>query len=319
MRFQHPRRGIRLVLGFAGLTLPLTWAGTALAATTPAPAVVQAPASALLAALNSARTSAGLAPLSSAGDLVAVANEQALAMATDGYLFHNPYLETQVANWQALGENVGCGLSTSTIQSAFMGSTEHRDNILSTQFTQVGIGTVSYKGMIWVTEDFRLPTAAAARVTTVKTSTTAKPAPAPAPRPVNTAVVVNHPVATTQVASIGQPAVSSNIPPVAPSTAPPASLAASHNSSAPIATNSNRMRALEQLDSVGPTTDPGSVDQQSPARALDTNGSRNSAWRLVSGRSYPPALPAAVAIASLLAALALVMGRAGRTTTALAI
>ena len=315
MRLSIPRRRIRLVVGFTGIALPLTWAGSAMAATAPAapatttssPVVVTAPASALISALNGARGSAGLAPLSSAGDLVAVATEQALAMATDGYLFHNPSLTTEIGNWQSLGENVGSGLTASSIATAFMDSTEHRDNILSTQFTQVGIGAVSYKGLIWVTEDFRLPTIAAARVAS---TTTPVPAKATSPAP----VVTSHPVIATPVvthAPAPVPVAAASSSPAAP-TAPPAP---STPAVTPAPTPSSSAH-----NSVASRLDPedlwlmSSAHYSAPNAAFASTDSHTGSSWLTASRNALRRLALAVALASLLAALGMVVGWARRTT-----
>jgi uncharacterized protein YkwD len=79
-------------------------------------------------------------------------------MASHQSMRHNPYLTSQVQDWQSVGENVGRGPSESNIQRAFMGDTYHRDNILSRDFTQVGIGTArDSHGRLYVDEVFRRP------------------------------------------------------------------------------------------------------------------------------------------------------------------
>jgi hypothetical protein len=110
---------------------------------------------------NSARTSRGLAAYAVRGDLISVARRQASRMASSHTLYHNPNLGSEVGGWQAVGENVGEGGSVSSIQSAFMGSSSHRENILSTTYSEVGIGTAhSSDGMLWVSEVFRRPSGA---------------------------------------------------------------------------------------------------------------------------------------------------------------
>jgi hypothetical protein len=110
---------------------------------------------------NSARTSRGLAAYAVRGDLVGVARRQAARMASSRTLYHNPNLGSEVSGWQSVGENVGEGSSVSGIHSAFMGSSGHRENILSTSFTEVGIGTAhSSDGQLWVSEVFRRPSGA---------------------------------------------------------------------------------------------------------------------------------------------------------------
>lgn len=91
-------------------------------------------------------------------DLTQIAQQWAQWMARHHRLEHNPNLETQVHNWQDLGENIGCGPSESPIHRAFMHDTYHRDNILSPDYTQVGIGTArDSNGRLYVDEVFRRP------------------------------------------------------------------------------------------------------------------------------------------------------------------
>ena len=87
-----------------------------------------------------------------------VAQRWAEWMADHHTLRHNPYLQSQVHHWSALGENVGCGPGEDAIQRAFMGSAPHRDNILSRSFRQVGIGSArGSDGKLYVDEIFRRP------------------------------------------------------------------------------------------------------------------------------------------------------------------
>jgi hypothetical protein len=114
---------------------------------------------------NSARGGNGLPRYPVRGDLTTVARRQAARMAASRQLYHNPNLGSDVAGWQALGENVGRGGSVSSIQSAFMASAAHRDNILSSVFTEFGVGTaMGSDGLIYVSEVFRKPYGAATYV-----------------------------------------------------------------------------------------------------------------------------------------------------------
>jgi uncharacterized protein YkwD len=91
-------------------------------------------------------------------DLTDVAQKWARWMARHHRLEHNPNLETQVHHWEDLGENVGCGTSEPPIHHAFMNDRYHRDNILSPDYTQVGIGTARDSGgRLYVDEVFRRP------------------------------------------------------------------------------------------------------------------------------------------------------------------
>jgi hypothetical protein len=131
--------------------------------------------SSLVAMVNSARAAHGLPALAVSSDLTAAARAQAGRMAASRTLAHTPNLGGAVCCWTTVGENVGEGPSASSIESAFMHSAAHRANILSSAYTQVGIGTVvDSTGVMWVSEIFRRPRGAAAPA----------PAPKPAPKPV---------------------------------------------------------------------------------------------------------------------------------------
>lgn len=124
-------------------------------------------------ALNRSRSElAGAAPLRPAADLDAVADRHALAMAERGKIFHNPALHTDVARWEAVGENVGVGPDLATLHGAFLDSPAHRTNLLDGRYLEVGIGLARRGGHLWVVEVFRraLPTGAIV---------TSDPAPAP--------------------------------------------------------------------------------------------------------------------------------------------
>ena len=114
---------------------------------------------------NSARSSHGLRHYSVAGDMTSVARRWAAHMAAHHELAHNPSFPSEVCCWSHIGENVGVGSSVSAIQRAFMASSPHRANILSSSYTQVGIGTArGSDGKLYVDELFRRPTSAAPHV-----------------------------------------------------------------------------------------------------------------------------------------------------------
>lgn len=122
---------------------------------------------------NSARSQHGLRSYVVSSDLTSIANQWAAHMAANRTLAHNPNAYGQVCCWQAMGENVGEGGSASQIQQAFMGSAEHRGNILSSSYTEVGIGTArGSDGQLYVDELFRLRSGASAPRATTPTQTT---------------------------------------------------------------------------------------------------------------------------------------------------
>ena len=121
----------------------------------PMPAV--ADSSGYLALLNAERAAHGLPALTERSDLDAIATAWSAHMAAVDLLSHNPRLADVVQGWQAVGENVGEGPTIGDLDSAFMGSAEHRANILDPTYNDVGIGVARGDGVIWITVDFRDP------------------------------------------------------------------------------------------------------------------------------------------------------------------
>lgn len=131
------------------------------AAATQASAAGDAHAGSFVAKANAERTSRGLRALVVKSDLTAVAARHSARMASQSKLYHNPSLGSEVSGWQVVGENVGNGGSVESIHTALMNSPAHRANILATEYTEIGIGTVTdSRGVIWMTQVFRLPMAA---------------------------------------------------------------------------------------------------------------------------------------------------------------
>ena len=148
-------------------------------------------AGSFLVRINADRARAGRSPLASRADLADIALQHSQAMAAQNSLKHNPRLTAQVANWQAVGENVGMGGSAQVLHVAFMNSPAHRANILDKDFTEIGLGvTVDARGVMWVTEVFRRPmgvvvqarTRVLAASRTAGTTTRAVTGRSPAPR-----------------------------------------------------------------------------------------------------------------------------------------
>jgi len=141
------------------------------------------PAGDLATATNTARVSAGLAPLTVDPQLSAVAQAWANNLAAAGTLSHNPALRTQVTNWTVLGENVGMAGDVPTVQNAFMHSPEHKANILDPRYTQMGVGSATsiYPScgcaVLWVVVDFRRPATLPVATLPVATTPVAPKAP----------------------------------------------------------------------------------------------------------------------------------------------
>jgi len=104
---------------------------------------------------NEARAARGLKALKWYWDLEDDAYAHTTKMARDGRIYHSSNLGNVTAPgyWLRVGENVGVGPSITSLQSAFMNSTGHRDNILG-DFTHVGIGVKQSGTRIFTTVVF---------------------------------------------------------------------------------------------------------------------------------------------------------------------
>lgn len=172
----------------------------------------------LTAMTNADRTAAGLRALSTAGDLQSLAQSRANEMARSGSLAHTSNLGSKVSGWKKLGENVGRGPNLRDIETAFMASPSHRENILDPDFTQLGVG-VAYDGKeyYYVAVIFRQPTGSAGASAPPPPPTT-RAASTPKPKPTTT---TQAPTTTTTVAPTTTTTAAPAPPPVEPVAAPP--------------------------------------------------------------------------------------------------
>jgi uncharacterized protein YkwD len=132
----------------------------------------------VLALINQARSSAGLAPLTVTAGLNSSASTHNSTMASGCGLSHQCPGEADFGaretaagvHWTAAGENIGEGgpvaNSTSAIAQMAVALTQdmlnekppndgHRRNILSTSFTHIGIAVFrDSSGTVWLTQDF---------------------------------------------------------------------------------------------------------------------------------------------------------------------
>ncbi len=102
--------------------------------------------------INSQRTSVGLSALAANGALTSAARAHSQDMATSNTFSHtgsdgsDPFARMTAAGYSfsAAGENIYAGSqqynSPSAAVSAWMGSADHRENILSNSFTEIGVG-----------------------------------------------------------------------------------------------------------------------------------------------------------------------------------
>jgi uncharacterized protein YkwD len=100
---------------------------------------------------NAARERAGTPALRSSGALMQAAQLQADQMAAARQMAHTlpaapyPTLEDRLNaagyRWQSAGENIAAGYATAALaMSGWMDSPGHRENILNTNFTELGTG-----------------------------------------------------------------------------------------------------------------------------------------------------------------------------------
>lgn len=99
--------------------------------------------------VNQKRAQAGLKPLAHNWELSRVARYKSMDMRDQGYFSHtsptygSPFtmIKSFGISYRAAGENIAMGQSTpQAVVDAWMKSPGHRANIMSTQFTEIGVG-----------------------------------------------------------------------------------------------------------------------------------------------------------------------------------
>jgi hypothetical protein len=187
----------------------------------------------LTADINQERISRGLGTLTVASDLVAYARQHSADMAAAGRPYHDPDIQSNVQDWQHMGDNVGSGPDADHLHQGFMNSQIHRDEILMPDYTQVGVGAFSAGSVLYVTEVFRLPMqprAAVVRATAAPTRVVTHTVIAPAP--VKAAPVAPPTTAAAPPTTTAPPSTSTSMVAAAPEWPPAATLtterAASH-------------------------------------------------------------------------------------------
>jgi uncharacterized protein YkwD len=104
--------------------------------------------------LNTDRYHNGIRNLSPLSQSVSKAQAWADHLAAIGYLQHTYLPSSYSVRWCALGENVGYGSDTASIERAFMGSPEHRGNILSGTWNHAGTGVARRGSTVFVVQEF---------------------------------------------------------------------------------------------------------------------------------------------------------------------
>lgn len=116
---------------------------------------------------NNPETHGRALPLRWNETLAAVARAHSLDMVRQGYFAHEDLygrsvvgrIEAAGLEWQAAGENIAINSGIVRAEAAFMDEQRfvknHRSNILSPDFTEIGIGIVyGPNGSVYITQDF---------------------------------------------------------------------------------------------------------------------------------------------------------------------
>jgi hypothetical protein len=194
-----------------------------------------------LALTNQLRASLGIQQLTPQAQLTSVARNWSAKMAGDGTISHNPSLTGQApSNWTQLGENVGMGGAVAAIQTAFINSPHHYENLANGAYNFVGIGVVDSGGTIFVTVDFMAASASAGGGSPAPAPRSTAPRSTAAPRATTPAAPR---VATPRPAAAAAPAATP-APAAAPAPVPAAS------KPEPVRNSPAFPQILEQLRSV---------------------------------------------------------------------
>ena len=116
----------------------------------------------LVSLINAERTKQGLAVLKANNPLGTVGRVHSQDMADNNYFDHynqkgeNPFDRMRKAgiSFRTGGENIAINSSVSGAHNAFMNSSGHRANILSADYTEVGVGIIHDGARIYVSEEF---------------------------------------------------------------------------------------------------------------------------------------------------------------------
>lgn len=157
--------------------------------------------------VNAERASAGMGALSSDLAATAIAQGQALAMATAGSIWHNEAYFTSAVhatlNASVLSENVACNWGLEQAHQALMESPGHRANILDARLTGIGIGVhIRTDGAYYVVQNLFAGKGAQVASTSVTAAPPATPtAPTTGAPRVQTAASVTPRITTPHVAT----------------------------------------------------------------------------------------------------------------------
>jgi uncharacterized protein YkwD len=105
--------------------------------------------------VNRERVSRGIAALGWDDQLAAKAQAWAEQMAAQNTISHSNLPSGITESWTTLGENVGFGNDIRVVHIGFMNSPVHRDAILGTQYTAIGVGVAVRGNRVFVAQEFK--------------------------------------------------------------------------------------------------------------------------------------------------------------------
>lgn len=116
----------------------------------------------LMQATNEDRAQHGLGPLRWNPALASAAQAHAERMVRAGALSHQYAGESDLAartgrsgaHFTTVAENIAVASDPETVETEWMNSPHHRDNILDPRLTDIGIGVVRQGNRLWAVEDF---------------------------------------------------------------------------------------------------------------------------------------------------------------------
>lgn len=104
--------------------------------------------------MNADRRQSGRTMLNVQADAQSKAQAWATKLARENRIYHSTLSSGIRVRWCKLGENVGYGSSVAGIQNAYMASSGHRANILSTSWNGVGVGYARNGNRIFTVQVF---------------------------------------------------------------------------------------------------------------------------------------------------------------------
>lgn len=102
--------------------------------------------------INQSRHQSGVRDVRIDDTLVAKAQAWAEHMASAGQISHSNLTQGVGNDWSALAENVGWARSVQEMHSLFLGSSQHRANMLSGRYDRVGVGVAVVGGRFFTVQ-----------------------------------------------------------------------------------------------------------------------------------------------------------------------